>query len=49
MAFLLFRLLLQVAVVDAKGRVVVFDVLSKEIVFQENGASRYCHTRMSLR
>lgn len=30
----------KVAVVDSKSRVVVFDVLSKEVVFQESGASR---------
>ncbi|CAM9409830.1 unnamed protein product [Pylaiella littoralis] len=29
-----------VAVVDSKSRVVVFDVLSKEVVFQESGATR---------
>lgn len=32
---------LKVAVVDAKSRVMVYDTLSKEVVFQESGATRY--------
>ena len=32
---------LQVAVVDSVNRVVVYDLLSKEVVFQESGATRY--------
>lgn len=36
----------QVAVVDSNSRVVVFDVLSKEVVFQESGASRYIQSHV---
>lgn len=34
----------KVAVVDSRTRVLVFDVNTKEVVFQESGASRYGNT-----